>query len=292
MNIVVTGSLGNIGGPLVDELIQKGHAVTVISSKAEKKKDIEALGAIAAIGSVDDPEFLASAFAGAEAIFAMVPPNYGVPDARDYYRKVGNSYADALKRSSVKHVVHLSSYGAHLDTGTGFILGSHDVEGIFDQIPGFAVTHLRPGYFYYNFYNFVEMIKSAGFIGTNFGGADRLVMVAPRDIAAAAAEELTSPAEGRKVRYVASDERSADEVARVLGSAIGRPDLKWVTFTDDQTQAGLEANGLPPNAAANLVEIGSSIHTGKLHEDYDLNKPAEMGRVKLEDFAKEFASAF
>jgi len=36
MNIVLTGSLGNISKPLAQDLIAKGHSVTVISSKAEQ----------------------------------------------------------------------------------------------------------------------------------------------------------------------------------------------------------------------------------------------------------------
>jgi len=38
MKIVVTGSLGNISNPLTQELVQKGHSVTVISSNAERQK--------------------------------------------------------------------------------------------------------------------------------------------------------------------------------------------------------------------------------------------------------------
>ena len=49
MKITVTGSLGNISKPLIKELVQKRHAVIVISSKREKQRDIEALGATAAI---------------------------------------------------------------------------------------------------------------------------------------------------------------------------------------------------------------------------------------------------
>lgn len=44
MKIVVTGSLGHISKPLTVELAEKGHTITVISSKAEKQKDIEGLG--------------------------------------------------------------------------------------------------------------------------------------------------------------------------------------------------------------------------------------------------------
>ena len=45
MKITITGSLGNISKPLTIELVQKGHAVTVISSNPERQKQIEALGA-------------------------------------------------------------------------------------------------------------------------------------------------------------------------------------------------------------------------------------------------------
>ena len=57
MKIVITGSLGNISKPLTQTLVQKGHLVTVISSKPDRQKDIEALGAKAAIGSIEDVDF-------------------------------------------------------------------------------------------------------------------------------------------------------------------------------------------------------------------------------------------
>lgn len=292
MKVIVTGSLGNISQPLTEELVQKGHQVTVISSKPEKQKDIEAIGATAAIGSLDDVDFLVSTFTGADALYAMVPPNFTVPDQRAYYRSIGNNYAQAIKQTGVKRVVHLSSWGAHLSQGTGIILGSHDVEGILKELPDVAVTSLRPGSFYYNLYSFVDMIKGAGFMGTNYGGDDNIMWAAPADIATVAAEELTTAATDKQVRYVASDELTANESARILGTAIGKPDLKWLTFTNEQTQESLEKNGLPASIATNLVDLGASIHTGAMGEDYELHKPIAMGKVKMADFAKEFAAAF
>ncbi len=292
MKVVVTGSLGNISKPLTMELVEKGHTVTVISSKPEKQKDIEALGATAAIGSLSDADFLASTFIGTDAVYAMIPSNFAAPDPREHYQKIGSSYAQAIQQSGVKRVVHLSSWGAHLDKGTGFILGSHDVEGILNKLSDVAITHLRAGYIYYNLYNYVDMIKGLGFIGANYSGDNKIVMVAPRDIAAAAAEETETPAIGFKVRYVASDEHTANETAHILGIAIGKPDLKWVTFTDEQMQDALEKKGMPTHIAAKSVELGVSIRSGALREDYELHKPIAMGKVKLEDFAKEFAAAF
>ncbi|GAB3572204.1 Rossmann-fold NAD(P)-binding domain-containing protein [Hymenobacter daeguensis] len=292
MKIILTGSLGNISKPLATELVQNGHAVTVISRHPDKRAAIEALGATAAIGSVDDAAFLATAFTGADAVYLMVPPSFGASDSRAYHQQIGRSYARAVGESGVRRVVQLSSWGAHRLEGTGGILGTHDVEEILAQVPGVALTHLRPTSFYSNMFSFAGMIKAAGIIGVNYAGHTRVAFVHALDIARAAAHELTTPvALGRHVRYVASDERTADEVAHVLGAAIGRPDLQWVALTNEQMQENLVRAGVPANRAAEIVDIYASIGNGTLGEDYAQHRP-HLGRMKLEDFAKEFAAAF
>ncbi|MNG77700.1 hypothetical protein D3C87_667600 [compost metagenome] len=62
MNIVITGSLGNIEKLLTELLVGKGHQVTVISSKAERASAIRALEATPAIGSIQDVDFLYTSF--------------------------------------------------------------------------------------------------------------------------------------------------------------------------------------------------------------------------------------
>ncbi|MEZ0486087.1 NAD(P)H-binding protein [Fibrella aquatica] len=292
MNIVVTGSLGHISKPLTETLVRQGHTVTVISSNPDKKVAIEALGAIAAIGTLNDPEFLTITFTGADAVYAMVPPNYNVPDLRAYYGRIGRTYVQAIEQSGVKRVVYLSSYGADLTQGTGVILGAHDIEEMLKGLPAINLTLLRPAYFYYNLFTQVNMIKGASFMGANYGGDDRLILVAPADIATVAADELTTTATGQLVRYIASDDRTCTEIAHVLGAAIGKPELTWVTFTDDQARSGMEANGIPTSIAADLVDLGASIHSGIMRRDYDLHQSTPQGKVKLVDFAREFAAVY
>jgi uncharacterized protein YbjT (DUF2867 family) len=295
MKITITGSLGHISKPLTKELVEKGHRITVISSKPERRKDIEALGAAAAIGSVEDGNFLATVFAGADAVYSMVPPtNYLNPDLDPmaYCRGIGHSFAHAIEESGVKRVVHLSSIGAHLKKGSGLILFHRAVEDILDKLSGVAITFMRPVGFYYNLFGFIPMIKSQGVIEANYGADDDLVWVSPIDIAAAVAEELEMPLAGRKVRYVASDELTGNETASILGAAIGKPDLKWVLISDEQRLSILKEVGVNPRIAAGLVEMFASQHNGMLMEDYYRNRPTVMGKVKLKDFAKEFAAAY
>ena len=221
----------------------------------------------------------------------MVPPNFAAPDFRAYANTTGKNYAAAIKAAGVKKVVNLSSIGAHLTDGTGPIKGLHDVEGILNSIEGIAIKHLRAGFFYLNLLGNIGMIKGAGIIGANYDANTSLMLVHPNDIAAAAAEELQSNFSGKTVRYVVSDERSTTEVAKVLGEAVGKPGLPWVTFTDEQSLQGMLQAGLPPEMSSLYVEMGQAAASGKLWEDYVLNRSA-AGKTKLEDFAVEFTGVY
>ncbi len=292
MKIIITGSLGNISKPLAEQLVKSGHQVTVISSKSDKVTEIEAMGAKAAIGSVSDIEFLNATFAGADVVYTMVPPNPGAANYRQYIASVGHKYADAIQKAGVKRVVNLSSIGAHLNGGTGPIAGLYDTEQLFNTLEGVAVKHLRPASFYVNFYSNIDMIKHLGFMGGNYAGDFPLVIVHPKDIADVAAEEIQQGFTGKSIRYIASDEKTGNEVATILGKAIGKPELKWVEFSDEQALGGMLQAGLPEEFAKNLVEMGTAIRSGKVVEDYLLQKPKTLAKRKLEEFAVEFASRF
>jgi uncharacterized protein YbjT (DUF2867 family) len=291
MKIVITGSLGNISKPLTETLVKARHQVTVISSNADRAQDIIALGATPAIGKITDVPFLIEAFKGADAVYTMVPPNFGAAQWKNYIAGIGQNYADAITANGIKKIVHLSSIGAHLEDGTGPVTGIHRIEEIYNKLDGVAVKHLRPGFFYTNFYANVDMIKHAGIIGSNWGADTLMVLVHPTDIAAAAAEELQSDLTGKSVRYVASDEKTAAEIAKTLGTAIGKPELPWIEFTDADNIAGAVGAGLPEEIATNYTEMGVAVRTGKMFEDYFKHKPV-LSKIKLEDFAQEFKSAF
>lgn len=325
MKIVVTGSLGNISKPITNELVQKGHQVTVITSKQEKKKDIEALGAIAAIGSIDDVAFLTKTFTGADAIYTMLPPFNSkfveVPNfsAREEAKRICTNYVNAIKASGVKKIVHLSSIGAHLEKGNGLLAFHFYAEQTMKQLPSDAsITFMRPVGFYYNLYDFMDIIKGQGFLKgfvgkimtlrfyglagllqgksgliiSNYGGEDKMPWVSPIDIAAAIAEELTVTTNGIKVRYVASEELTCNQIANTIGEEIGKPYLKWGTISDKQMMGGLKQFKVPLDVATDITEMNASMRNGGiLFNDYYKNKPI-LGKVKMKDFAKEFAIVY
>lgn len=298
MNIVLTGSLGNIGKPLTQALTTQGHAVTVISSQAERTKDIQALGATAAIGSMFDVEFLTETFKGADVVYLMET----MEAAGDMFDKtvdfigriteIGRNYKQAVEQTGVKKVIHLSSIGAHMNSGNGILLFHHNVESILNQLPAdVAIKFMRPTGFYINMYSFINTIKNAGAIISNYGGDKKEPWVSPLDIADVIAEEMETPFEGREIRYIASDEVSPNEIAKALGEAIGIPDLQWKVITDEQLLEKWLSIGFNAQVAHGFIEMQAGQGTGLLYEDYYRHEPV-LGKVKLADFAKDFATAY
>jgi uncharacterized protein YbjT (DUF2867 family) len=293
MKYVVTGSLGNVSKPLAEKLVAAGHTVTVISSNADKVEQIQALGAQAAIGTVEDTGFLAKTFIGADAVYTMVPPNFGAQDFKQYIAGIGRNYASAIRTSGVKNVVNLSSVGAHMPEGCGPVSGLYYVEKALNELEDVNVLHLRPGFFYTNFLSSIGMIQQLGIIGGNYGKGARLVLSHPQDIAEEAAGELLDlEFRYHTIRYLASDERTTDELASVLGRAIGKDELQWVNFTDEETFASLQQAGLPDEIARNYTEMGAAMRSGEMASDYFLNRPYSFGKFKLEDFAPYFAAVY
>jgi uncharacterized protein YbjT (DUF2867 family) len=293
MKYVVTGSLGNISKPLAEKLVAAGHDVMVVSSKAEKAEQIEALGAKAAIGSVEDVGFLTEAFMDADAVYTMVPPHFGASDWKKYIAGIGENYAKAIKASGVKNVVNLSSMGAHMPEGCGPVSGLFFVEKALNELEGVNVKHLRPGFFYTNFLGQIGMIKNMGIMGGNYGENATLVIVHPEDIADVAAEEMQNLSfKGKSIRNIASDEKTTHEVAAILGKAIGKPEIPWVNFKDEDTLGGMLQAGIPKEIAKNYTEMGVAMRSGEMDSDYRKNKPVEFGKSNLEVWSRVFAAVY
>lgn len=295
MKITITGSLGHIGKPLAQELVEKGHEVTVITSSADREKDIEALGAVAAVGSLEDAAFLTTIFKNADIVYLMEPPfNFFDQnlDIEAFWVNIGKNYAQAVREADVTKVIHLSSIGGHTDKGVGMLATHHLVENILKDLPNtVSIKTVRPVGFYYNMFSFIPAIKNANAIIQNYGGDEKEPWVSPLDIAAVIAEEMENPFDGRTFRYIASDEFSPNEAAKILGEAIGKPDLKWSVISDDQFLNNLLKIGFNPQGAKGMTEMNAG-RRNNLFDDYNKNKPAIFGKVKLEDFAKDFAAAY
>lgn len=292
MKYVLTGSTGHITKPTAIQLVKAGHDVSIVTSSAARVTEIESLGAKALVGSVEDTDFLTKSFTGADAVYTMVPPKWDAADWKEYIGNIGKNYTAAIKASGVKKVVNLSSIGADLPEGCGPVTGLYKVEQSLNSLD-VDILHLRPAYFYDNLLANIGMIKGMNIMGSNFKADSTLPIVDTNDIAHVAAEALLSLSfSGKSVQYIVSAVTTPGELTTLIGQAIGKPELPWVEFSDEQSIGGMQQAGLSAEVASNYTEMGAAIRSGKMIEDYiQAGKPV-VGKVRPQEFAQRFAGIY
>jgi len=290
---VIMGATGNIGSKLANILLDKGEKVKVIGRSAERLKPFVDHGAEAAVGDVSDVGFLTKVFKGADAVFALIPPAYTANDFRGYYNEIGANIVQSLQESGVKHVLFLSSLGAHLPEKTGPIKGLYDVEQKLNKLDAVNILHLRPTYFMENLLANIGMIKSMGINGGVIKGDVKFAMIATKDIAPVAAEYLLKrDFSGKTVQELLGErDITMDDVTKVFGEKIGKPDLGYVQFSAVDEKKGMMDFGFSDDASDQMVELSQAINDGIIA----VNQPRtdkNTTSTSIEEFADFFAQVY
>lgn len=291
--VTVTGATGNVGGGIAERLLNGGHKVRAVGRDKAKLEPLVSKGAKASAGDQANSEFLTEAFKGADAIFAMIPSSPTAEDLREEQRQFARSIAEALGNSGVKRVVALSSLGAQHESGTGPIAGLHEFERALKGVAGVSAVFLRPTYFMENFLHSISMIKSAGFNGGLVRADLKMPMIATRDIAVVGAQYLSEPTfEGQSVReLLGPKDLTFAEATFILGDAIGKPDLPYATFSEEDFRNGLLGAGFSESVADNYIEMENAMNQGLVAGS---ERSAEnTTATTIEEFAADtFAPAF
>ncbi|HNC73535.1 MAG TPA: NAD(P)H-binding protein [Elusimicrobiota bacterium] len=291
--IVVTAATGHIGQHLVQELLSKKKKVRAVARDAQKLKKLADRGAETVTADLADPAAVARALQGASAVFALIPPSYGEPDFRGYQNKISVVLADAVKNAGVKHVVNLSSLGAHLPDKTGPIKGLYDHERRLNQLDGVHVLHLRPTYFMENFYFGLGLIKGQGIHGSPLLPDVPFPMIATRDIASVAAHRLAAlDFMGKSVQELLGPrEVTMAEATRTIGAAIGKPGLPYVQFPYADARAAMIGLGMSADVADQFNEMYKAFNEG-LVRPTQARGAQTTTPTSIEAFAREFAVAY
>lgn len=291
---LITGASGNTGKRIALNLLRANQQVIAVSRNAEHIQELIQHGAIPAIGDLRDSEFMTNQLKKAKAAYLLIPPNFQVDDFRAYQFETADSLSKAVKESGIKHVVMLSSVGAHLNADSGVILGLHYFEQQLKSIEGLNTIALRAGFFMQNFLNNIGLIKNMNIHGGfPIEGQIRFGMIHVNDIADAATSHLLAlNFSGFSFQNLTGErELSLAEATAVLGKAIGKPELPWVTFSYEDAKNGMVGAGIPENLANLYVDFSKAINDGRLLTDFqsDLNSKTP---TSIEAFAAEFAAAY
>ena len=263
---VVIGATGHTGGVVAEKLLAKREKVRVVGRDERRLEGLKQQGGEAFVGDVTDANAMARAFSGADAAYLMIPPNIVSPNVRAYMERVSDAFASALEKNGVRYAVVLSSFGADKQDKTGPILGLHSLEQRLEAIPGLNVLFLRAGYFAENILAQVGIIQSLGRMVGPVRVDLPLPMIATRDIGAAAAELLERrDFQGKQRReLLGSRDVSYAQVAKVVGAAIGKPDLTYLQAPAAQIKPALMQMGMSANMADLLLEMSEGLNSGHI----------------------------
>lgn len=290
---VIIGATGNTGKPTTLGLLEKGHSVRIVSRDAGKAKELLDKGAHHFATSVTDVSGLKKAFAGADAAYVMIPGDLQSKDVRAHQVAVADSIAKALEGSGIKHVVSLSSVGAHLKFGAGIVQGLQKMEEKFNAIPNINFLHLRATYFLENGLTMAGMAKHMGIVGSPIKADLKIPMVATKDIAEVALKHLLAlDFTGKNHVYILGHRDYAyAEIAKIYGKAIGKPDLNYVQFSYEDAKKAMIQVGPGESYVDGIIEFTQAVNEGKALEDYT-RTPANTTPTTAEEFAHVFKAVY
>ncbi len=263
---VITGATGNTGSVIAQRLLHQGKQVRVIGRSADRLKALAAAGAEPFVCDITDAHELARAFAGAEGVYAMIPPDLAGKDYSSYQERVSDSLAAALTQARVPYVVTLSSVGADKPAGTGPVVGLHNLEQKINGLQAVNALHLRAAYFMENTLAQAPILQITGMLAGPLRPDLKIPMIATQDISDAATEVLLRlDFRGHHPRELLGQrDLSMSEVAQIIGQAVGKPALRYVQAPDTQVRAGMVQSGLSPAIADLLLEMSAALNSGHM----------------------------
>jgi len=212
--VLVTGAPGNVGAPLVEELLRLGARVRVAAWDVAVAR--AAFGDAVDIVQFDfeQPDTFGPAFAGAERMFLLRPPQIADVDG------VIVPALRAAAAAGVRHVVFLSIQGAEKNR----VVPHRKIEDRL-RTSGMAWTFIRAAYFMQNLATtHAPEIRELDEIWVPAGRRSHTAHVDARDVAAIAARALTEDGhEGRAYTATGPAAYTYDTIAGMLSRELGRP---------------------------------------------------------------------
>ena len=211
--ILVTGASGNVGTPLVRELLRLGAQVRVAARDVAAART--AFGDAVEVAPFDfaDPATF-GALDGATRMFLLRPP--AIADVDGVIVPVLQTAASR----GVGHVVFLSIQGAERNR----LVPHRKIEDRL-RVSGMAWTFVRAAYFMQNLATtHAPEIRELDEIWVPAGRRSRTAHVDARDVAAVAARALTEDGHGgRAYTPTGPVALTYDEIAAILTAELGRP---------------------------------------------------------------------
>jgi uncharacterized protein YbjT (DUF2867 family) len=224
--IVITAPAGLIGHQVLGHVLGSDQPVRVIvrdpsGLPAEVRERVEVVQ-----GSHGDFDVVDRAFAGADAVFWLVPPDPHAVSAEAAYVDFTRPACDAFKRHAVQRVVGISALGRGTPAAghAGLVTASLAMDDLIAS-SGVSYRALTMPSFMDNLLRQVPAIKNQGMFFLPISGDRKLPSCATRDIAGVAARLLLDDSWNGPghVAVLGPEDLSFNDMARIMSEVLGQP---------------------------------------------------------------------
>lgn len=223
MVYVISGATGRTGTAAAQMLLDQGERVRVLVRNDAAAAAWAAKGAETAMADFTDAESMKTALTGAAGVYLMTPPLATSTDLLADRIPIETNMIEALLCHDVPKIVLLSAFAAHLDSGTGQIVGLRRMEQRFADA-GLPFTALRAAFFAENWAPAFAAAADTGVLNSFVHPVDMTIeQVSTQDVGAAAVRALTDDAGGTRFVSVAGPAPvSAQDVALAMTQHLGK----------------------------------------------------------------------
>lgn len=262
--IVVTTPTGLIGHQVLENILDSGQPIRVIARDPSRlplptRERVEVVQ-----GSHGDTDVVNQAFAGADAVFWLVPPDPRAESVEAAYVNFTRPASEALQRQGVKRIVGVSALGrgTTVARNAGYVTASLKVDDLIAST-GASYRALTMPSFMDNLLRQVELIKSQGMFVSPIAGDHKLPTCATRDIAAAAATLLLDPSWNGQgsVPILGPEDLSFNDMAQTMSEVLGKP-VRFQQIPMEAHKARLIERGMSEAMAQGAVDMMAAKNAG------------------------------
>jgi uncharacterized protein YbjT (DUF2867 family) len=262
--IVITTPSGLIGHQVLENLLDSGVELRVVARDRPALPDDVRECVRVIEGSHGDAAVVDQAFAGADAVFWLTPPDPQAPSVEAAYVDFARPAAEAFKRQGVMRVVGVSALGrgTPLAARAGYVTGSLAMDDLI-AASGAAYRALTNPSFMDNIVRQAEAIKTQGMFFSPIDGDRKLPSVATRDIAAAASRLLLDDGWSGvdEVPLLGPEDLSFNEMAEIASEVLGR-EVRFQQTTFEAYKARFLGFGMSDAMAQGMTDMAWAKNEG------------------------------
>ncbi|MEV6118487.1 NAD(P)H-binding protein [Streptomyces sp. NPDC052109] len=257
--LVITAPTGQIGRQVLEKALEGDRPIRVIARDPGKlpphvRERVEVVQ-----GTHSDPAVVTEAFAGADTVFWLVPPNVRAESVDGYILDFTRPACDAIKTQGVKRVVGISTLGRGVAKNAGQVSAALAMDELIEST-GVAYRALRMPGFMENMLLQAGAIKHRGMFFMTISPDHKLPTCATRDIATVAARLLLDDSwTGQAgVPVLGPEDLSPNDMARIMSEVLDRP-IRFQQVPSEGYLASLTQNGISPAWAQGLVDMATEV---------------------------------